>query len=316
MIVQQSIFDADLPLMLTPQEDKSSARLTEWVKNNLSYLQEILNKHGALLFRGFDFKSPSEFERLTMAFCPHLKHYAGGNSPRSKITGKVYSSTEIPHERKLSLHNEASYLPKMPDYIFFYCDVSPAERGQTPLADCRKLYKGIDPEIVNRFADRELCYINNLHGGFGFGKSWQETFETENKQEVEQHLKEQGYSYSWQPDGGLRTITRCPAVATHPVTGEKVWINQAEQWHPSVLDEMTRESLLAMFKAEELPHYVHFGDGAAIPESDLTHIREVMDSEEKLFDWEKGDVLVCDNLLVAHGREPFAGDRRILVTIG
>jgi alpha-ketoglutarate-dependent taurine dioxygenase len=29
-----------------------------------------------------------------------------------------------------------------------------------------------------------------------------------------------------------------------------------------------------------------------------------------------GDVLLCDNFLVMHGRQPFSGDRKIVVAMG
>jgi alpha-ketoglutarate-dependent taurine dioxygenase len=33
------------------------------------------------------------------------------------------------------------------------------------------------------------------------------------------------------------------------------------------------------------------------------------------FAWQKGDLLMVDNMLVAHGRAPFTGPRRILVAM-
>jgi alpha-ketoglutarate-dependent taurine dioxygenase len=34
------------------------------------------------------------------------------------------------------------------------------------------------------------------------------------------------------------------------------------------------------------------------------------------FRWERGDVLLLDNYLVAHGRNPYEGPRKILVAMG
>jgi hypothetical protein len=33
------------------------------------------------------------------------------------------------------------------------------------------------------------------------------------------------------------------------------------------------------------------------------------------FNWQRGDVMVVDNVLATHGREPFTGERRILVAM-
>lgn len=34
------------------------------------------------------------------------------------------------------------------------------------------------------------------------------------------------------------------------------------------------------------------------------------------FAWQQGDLLMIDNMLVAHGRNPFDGPRRILAAMG
>jgi alpha-ketoglutarate-dependent taurine dioxygenase len=41
-----------------------------------------------------------------------------------------------------------------------------------------------------------------------------------------------------------------------------------------------------------------------------------MAAEERTFDWQKGDVLLCDNYLVMHGRQPYSGHRQIVVAMG
>ncbi len=40
--------------------------------------------------------------------------------------------------------------------------------------------------------------------------------------------------------------------------------------------------------------------------------RSAIDRETRRFDWRVGDVLILDNMLAQHGREPFRGPRRIL----
>jgi len=39
-------------------------------------------------------------------------------------------------------------------------------------------------------------------------------------------------------------------------------------------------------------------------------------AETVTFSWQRGDVLVLDHMLTAHGRRPFTGDRRVLVAMG
>jgi alpha-ketoglutarate-dependent taurine dioxygenase len=309
-----------LPGIVIPQSLSSQGRsymaLTEWASENLELITEGLQKHGAILFRGFSFESADDFDRFANVFCPTRLDYVGGNSPRTKVKGSVFTATEYERSKKISLHNEASYSGNMPRKILFYCEVAPRDRGQTPLADCRIILRKISPEIRERFTQKRIKYVNNLHSGYGAGRSWMDVFQTKDKAQVEQWLERNGYDYVWKADGGLRTSIVRDAVMRHSETNEEVWVNQAEQWHLSSLPVETREDLLSILKEEDFPHHAYFGDGTPLIETDLEHIRRVMTEQEVVFRWTEGDVLLCDNYLVAHGRQPFTGERKILVAMG
>lgn len=40
-----------------------------------------------------------------------------------------------------------------------------------------------------------------------------------------------------------------------------------------------------------------------------------MADQTVLFKWQRGDILVLDNVLTAHGRRPFVGPREILLAM-
>jgi alpha-ketoglutarate-dependent taurine dioxygenase len=107
-----------------------------------------------------------------------------------------------------------------------------------------------------------------------------------------------------------------PAVRRHETTGERVWFNQADQWHPSNLDEASRQAMAALMDESAYPLNAFLGDGSPIDPSDLDHIRSTMWDNAVRFPWQKGDVLVVDNFLVAHGRCSYTGDRAIRVAMG
>ncbi|MFI9613276.1 hypothetical protein ACIHCM_16660 [Streptomyces sp. NPDC052023] len=53
-------------------------------------------------------------------------------------------------------------------------------------------------------------------------------------------------------------------------------------------------------------------------EAPLSRSRPVRSAlrDEEIADGAEGDVMVVDNILTAHGREPFRGERRIVVAMG
>jgi hypothetical protein len=305
-----------LPFVGTASKKAGNAELQAWLLANKQEILQLLYVHGAILFRGFGVASAQQFPDIAGVFCEKFGDYIGGNSPRTRVMSHVFTSTEYPKEERISLHNEASYLKQMPDTIAFCCLKSATQGGQTPLADCRHVLNRIDPEVRKRFESKGVRYVNNLHGGAGIGRSWMQVFCTKDRIEVEKRLIADGQTFEWTRDGGLRTSMQAPAVTRHPKTHHDVWINQAEQWHPSSLDSTMREELLSIMSEDELPHNAFFGDGSPLVPRDLKNIREAMAAEERVFEWQVGDVLLCDNFLVMHGRQPFSGDRKIVVAMG
>lgn len=71
-----------------------------------------------------------------------------------------------------------------------------------------------------------------------------------------------------------------------------------------------------MLGQEGLPRNVYYGDGTPIQEEVVAEIGEVYRQTAVRFPWREGDILMVDNMLVAHGRQPFVGTRKIVVAMG
>ncbi|WP_186192969.1 TauD/TfdA family dioxygenase [Burkholderia gladioli] len=286
----------------------------------LPQLNALLDEHGALLLRGYGVASPEALARARASLGADAMAYVEGNSPRSKLSAEnVYTSTEYPAEAFISLHNELSYAASWPARLYFCC-VTPAETGgHTLLASSAAIHDGLPPEVRDAFARHGVLYIRNLHGGdgFGFGPSWQSTFETDRRADVDAWCAANGIEQEWRDGNTLRLITRRPAIATHPATGRRVWFNQADQFHPSTNSPDVLEALTEIFGEDpfSFPQYACLGDGRAIDDGMLARIREVTERHTVRFDWQAGDCLVIDNMLMSHGRSPFTGARRILVSM-
>ncbi|MFD9942352.1 TauD/TfdA family dioxygenase [Nonomuraea sp. NPDC059023] len=277
---------------------------------------ELLREHGAVLLRGLGVSSAGEFHQVVREFGEPFTTYRHGNSPREAVHEGVWTSTEYPAEYRISLHNELSQAALWPERLFFCCLDAADTGGATPISDGRALLATLDPEVRERFTTRGVTYLQNLHGGFGLGKSWQDTYETADRAEVESVLRAAGARFTWSDEGDLRVRQTRPATRKHPLTGEEVWFNQAEQWHVSSLPADEAEALLGLVESEEeLPLHALYGDGTPIPADDLDHVREVARAGEWAEPWREGDVLVIDNMLVLHGRHAFTGTRKVLVAM-
>jgi muconolactone delta-isomerase len=209
-----------------------------------------------------------------------------------------------------------SYSREYPALIAFYCEIPPEVGGATPLADCRRVLRSLPPELVDRFRTRRLRYVQNLHAGAGLGRSWRDTFETDDRDEVEAILARRGAELQWKADGSLRVAEVVDPIIAHPSSGELVFFCQAHLWHASSLDPRTRDALRKLVPEEDHYHTCTFGDGSPIGEDDLGEIRRALDAAAIELPWQRHDVLVLDNLLIAHGRRPFQGPRRVLVAMG
>ena len=67
--------------------------------------------------------------------------------------------------------------------------------------------------------------------------------------------------------------------------------------------------------AEILPRNAFYGDGLPIESSALDEIREAYRQSAVSFAWQSGDILLVDNMLMAHARAPFVGPRKIVVAM-
>ena len=311
------IFDADAAALQVTQRSGQPVSSAEWRalwSQAHDLAASLLPSAGALLFRNCAPPDEDLFRTFAASFGTPLIGYDFASTPRKSVGEGVYTSTEYPAHQTIPLHNEQSYTLTWPQRIWFHCVVSPEQGGATPIADSRRIYERLDPAVREEFAAKGLTYTRNY--GNGLDLSWQQAFATGDRGEVERYCAANRISCEWLGENELRTRQTCQAVAQHPATGDRVWFNQAHLFHPSNLPDGVRETLLSIVgSADALPRHVRFGDGTEIPEPAMRHVREVLDECTRSFPWRAGDILMLDNMLTAHGRAPFSGDRRIVVAM-
>jgi alpha-ketoglutarate-dependent taurine dioxygenase len=298
-----------LPILIEP--DVAGVDLVAWATEHKAELEQKLLGAGALLFRGFGVDTVEGFERVIAALSPGALEYQFRASPRTRVGGNIYTSTDYPADQTIFPHNEHSYSPRFPLRLFFYCAEPPETLGATPVGSTRDVLAHIPPAIADTFRRRKVLYVRNY--GDGFGLPWQTVFQTNDRDEVARYCASVGISVEWKAGDRLRTAQVGPAVVKHPRTGEEVWFNHATFFHVSTLPRSVREPLLATFAEDELPTNTFYGDGGAIEPGVLEVLRAAYTSSLVSVPWQKGDVMFLDNMLAVHGREPYTG-RRVILT--
>ncbi|HEY6802577.1 MAG TPA: amino acid adenylation domain-containing protein [Pyrinomonadaceae bacterium] len=301
-----------LPMVVSPVV--KDVDLREWTVANRELILKEIAEGGGVLFRDFGLKSVTDFQAIVNSLLPNTMKYQERSTPRTEVAKDIYTSTEYPADQSIALHNEFSYARSWPMKICFFCQEPSATGGQTPIADGREVYARINPEVRERFATKQVMYIRNY--GSGIDLPWQTVFQTTDRAEVEAYCRRAQIEWEWGGGDRLKTWQVRQGVARHPETGEMVWFNQAHLFHITNLDQEMRKPLLDSFGEEKLPRQARFGDGSPIEEADLEEVRRVYQETAVDFDWQAGDVLVLNNMLIAHGRRPYSGSRRILAAMG
>lgn len=287
--------------------DWAGDALLQFLAKHREALNRDLHETGAVLLRGLPISNVDTFEIVAEALLGTPTPYRGGIAPRIAERGNVYRANGPDCVGFVAAHNELSYAPWHPNTLLFGCARPADSGGATVLWDGRRVFAKLSPEVAEDFQHRGVMYVQHLPNEATTVKSWRQAFESDNRDEVYKYCVEQYTSAEW-TEIGLLTTNITPAVLVRD--GHQVWFNQA-QW----LQQNPAQSDITDFEAwrNHLGYGALFGDGAPIPVSHLEEIAVALEDCAVPVHWEAGDILLVDNELSLHGREPFTGPRQVFV---
>lgn len=281
-----------------------------WVAEHRDALRAAVTEHGALVVRGLGIADVDEAAAVLRQLGT-LMTEREAFAARQLYSDGVYSSSSWPPNYPMCMHHELSYALEFPRLMAFACLVAPAEGGATPVADSQLLLRSLPAELVARLQQEGWLLVRNFNEDIG--ASVTDAFGTDDRQAVERYCNANAIRFEWQPDGGLRTWQRRSAVVTHPLTEELCWFNQVAFLNEWTIDPEIREYLVDVYGEDGLPFNTRFGNGEPIGADVVQTINDAYDAITIRAPWCAGDLLLVDNIRTAHGREPFDGDRQVLV---
>jgi alpha-ketoglutarate-dependent taurine dioxygenase len=304
-----------------------------WLGERRAQVDELIYRHGGILLRGFAcLKGAADFQRVLDALGLNLMEYVGGSAPRHAVSGRIMTTTDLPCNYSVPLHQEMAYADGAPDRVAFFCEVAPSSGGETTVGDMRRITQRIDPDVIHRFEShkglqvrRSLPPPDKVASWPGIPRAWTEVFGTTDSAEAERIVIKSGWRSEWLDDGSMRLWQDIrPAMRTHPHTGDRVWYNQVHRFSPigmlkrardDGLDEMANNLEKALAESPQLLDRMFHGDGTPVADDDVAHIYDVLAEEAVALEWQRGDLIILDNILVAHGRRVYSGDRLVLTAL-
>ena len=284
----------------------------EWAAEHRDDLHAIVAEHGAVLVRGLRVATVDDVGAVSRHLVGDPVEEREGFATRHRHGPGLYSSAEWPSVDPMCMHHELSYTVAVPCLLLFGCLTAPRQGGATALADGAAMLRALPDDLVDRVV-REGWQLRRAYNG-DVGMRWQAAFGTDDRAEAEAYGRHNGIGFEWGGRGELVTRQRRTGVVTHQ--DRRVWFNQIAFLNELTMAPELRRFLTEVFGRDRLPFNTSFGDGDPVGQA---VVDTILDRYEKLTvrePWQDGDVLLVDNLRMAHSREAYDGRREVVVAMG
>ncbi|XP_043709447.1 clavaminate synthase-like protein At3g21360 isoform X2 [Telopea speciosissima] len=279
--------------------------LVEIVKEKREWLSELLQIHSALLLRGFGVSTAQELARVVEAFGWEDMEYVGTSS-RTKVVDRVYTANDVPLDRFINFHHEMALTKKLTSKIFFFCFQPSPEGGETSIVPSYIIVEKMEeklPEFMAKLS--ELGFIFRLKTPKERDpttiviKTWKRFLNTEDEVEAEKRAMElfSCSSINFNKNGTAEMVYG-PMSPIKEFGGRKVWFQT-----------------ISGYSTKGIEMGINFGDGSDFPVEAIDAYKQVLNENCIDLRWQKGDILLLDNLSVQHARRPGKPPRSIFVSI-
>lgn len=297
-------------------------------------LTQKLATHGSLVIRGVPIHNASDFSKFVHAFGFKPHELIGNVKGGGELAPGVAYANEAPPQVQIYSHNESAHVPNAPAYIIFYGHRVPSKGagGESPISSSLELFHRVQkeiPDFISELAAKgvlsKVTYKTNQQypGGStlleAFGKEVSETDDKETRRaKMEAQIRRYGRGHNttweWQMEttaqGEEETLIlthRLPGIRTQAGTNHPSMFTGLAAYWKNLERRLANNDSLAQKRGGQMQQL--YGDGSAIPNEYLAKLAAITDELRVLHQWERGDVLVFDNTITQHGRQPWVGEQ-------
>lgn len=304
-----------VPLFIQPRQGQLSrhAEFMAWFVRHKTTIDDLVVQYGAAVFRGFPLAKTSDFDEITGLYHAYKNGYMGGSTPRGKLGERALQSTTLDARFTIPIHSEMAYMRDYPPKLAFFSRLTASDGGATTICDMRRVTRKLPPSVVEKISRLGVRTVrhygpcrddNTIVTEDPNSVPWNRAFPAgARKEDVSALCEELGLTPLWLDDGSLTVISVVPGFNIHPATGERIFRTNIHSTGLTSAPQRTDTS------SSRYSHTHSLGDGSHLAEEEIQAIRAIIDEETISWQWKDGDLLLVDNLLVGHGREPYCGDR-------
>lgn len=292
-----------------------------WARAHRSEINDLVLRYGAVVLRNFPTSTAEDFSRFLQIFPTYLRGYRGGAGTRAKLAPGVMEATQLAADLRILMHSEMAYATQYPPRLAFFCRKPAEAGGETPIADMRKFMRLLPRELDAYLEANGSRVVRNCAPAGSpearvedhiDNRGWDQAFETDDRTEVESICRDLGTQPIWHDDGSLTLVTDMDVFTTHPMTGERFYrsyIHTQAAFEGAERRELTE----ALRSKQKMPSQQLTRKGEPFPAERAAQINALFDAATVAWPWQAGDIMILDNLAVAHGRAPYRGEREVQV---